>query len=138
MRKLGKDPYLPIPRSIQTKLTNFRRKAAYKKLVPYIRNVDELWGVEVDGVELDWMRGFETDDVPITEGEGPEEYRAISGEVERGAKDGRSEATTVYYCSKTTNNILLVASLLAQQSCRMMNQSCRSTLWGRLGASSMS
>jgi hypothetical protein len=31
----------------------------------------------------------------------------------RGAKDGRSEAPTVYCCSITANDLLLVASLLA-------------------------
>ena len=35
------------------------------------------------------------------------------GEAERGAKDERSEATTVYYCSTITNNLPLVASLVA-------------------------
>jgi len=35
------------------------------------------------------------------------------GEQGRGVNDGRSEATTVYYYSTITNNLLLVASLLA-------------------------
>ena len=35
------------------------------------------------------------------------------GEAKRGAKDGRSEATTVYYYSKITSTLPLVASLLA-------------------------
>jgi len=47
-----------------------------------------------------------------------EEVRTSEERRTRGTKDGRSEATTVYYHGTKTNNLLLFASLIAARGCR--------------------